>query len=106
MYTYKAKVINVYDGDTITVIVDLGFKIKQEIKVRLAFINTPELKGESREMGLISKEFLKNLILNKDIIIKTIQDKKGVYGRYLAEIYLDELNVNNELLRLGYADRY
>jgi endonuclease YncB( thermonuclease family) len=50
MYTYKSKVTKVYDGDTITVEVDLGFSNSQTF--RLLRINCPEVRGESREEGL------------------------------------------------------
>jgi len=86
MYEYRAKVIKVYDGDTITVELDLGFKIKKEEKIRLIGINTPEVRGEEREQGLISRDRLRELILGKDIIIRTQKDKKGKYGRYLGDI--------------------
>ena len=45
MYDYHGKVIDVYDGDTCTILVDLGFRVQFEIKVRLLGINAPELKG-------------------------------------------------------------
>ena len=53
LYQYKAFVTKVYDGDTITVEIDLGFKtsVKGE-KIRLSRINAPELRGSSRENGL------------------------------------------------------
>lgn len=51
-YTYQAKIISVYDGDTCTAVIDLGFRISFEIKLRLAGINTPELRGEERDKGL------------------------------------------------------
>ena len=46
MYTYKAKAISVYDGDTVTLVVDLGFKISTEVKLRLEGIDTPELRRD------------------------------------------------------------
>ena len=108
MYEYRAKVIDVYDGDTITVELDLGFKIKKEEKIRLAGINTPEVRGEERELGLTSRDRLRELILGKDIVITTFKDKKGKYGRYgryIADIYLegDESCINDLLVSEGLA---
>jgi len=108
MYEYRAKVIKVYDGDTITVELDLGFKIKKEEKIRLAGINTPEVRGEERESGLISRDRLRELIMDKDIIIRTYKDKKGKYGRYIGDItYVDEGGevyfVNDWLVEQGLA---
>ena len=91
MYTYKAFVTKVYDGDTITVDIDLGFGIKfNRQKIRLADINTPEIRGAERESGLISRDILREKILNKEVIIETFKDKKGKYGRYIGIVYLEE----------------
>ena len=56
MYQYKAKVIDVYDGDTITAMVDLGFYHFQQMKFRLYGIDTPEIRGES-DFGFILMRF-------------------------------------------------
>ena len=110
LYQYKAFVTKVYDGDTITVEIDLGFKtsVKGE-KIRLSRINTPEVRGESREEGLKSRDYLRTLILNKEILLETIKDKKGKYGRYIGEIFYKQengewLNVNNHLVIKGLAE--
>ena len=71
MYVYKALVKEVYDGDTITAIVDLGFRNQTTIKFRLTGINTPELSKATREEGLKSRDRLRELILGKEVIIKT-----------------------------------
>ena len=97
MYEYKALVTSVYDGDTITVDIELGFGIvSRKQKIRLAGINTPELRGEERESGLISRDVLREKILHKEIIITTFKDKKGKYGRYIGVVYLDETNLNED----------
>ena len=76
LYHYKAKVTEVYDGDTITVEVDLGLHtfLKDE-KVRFNRINAPEVRGSEREEGLKSRDFLREQILGKDIVLETIKDK-------------------------------
>jgi micrococcal nuclease len=104
MYTYRAKIISVYDGDTVTALVDLGFGITNKIKIRLKGINTPEIRGSERPRGLISRDFLREKVLNKDIIIETFKDKKGKYGRYIGTLWLDEENVNELLVEQGYAE--
>jgi micrococcal nuclease len=85
MYTYKSKVTKVYDGDTITVEVDLGFSFKFTNSFRLLRINCPEVRGESREEGLKSRDRLRELIMDKEVIIK-LKDNTEKYGRYLAEV--------------------
>ncbi len=109
LYHYKAKVVEVYDGDTCTIDIDLGLHtwIKRE-KVRLNRINAPELKGTERTKGLKSRDYLRSLILDKEIFIETIKDKKEKYGRYLGEIWLEDdkgnfVNVNDVLVKNGFA---
>ncbi len=109
LYHYKAVVTAVYDGDTCTVDIDLGLHtwIKGE-KLRLMRIDAPELKGKTRSKGLVSRDYLRSQILNKEILIETIKDAKEKYGRYLAEIWLENekgklLNINDELVKNGFA---
>jgi len=108
LYQYKARIIDVYDGDTATAIVDLGFHVSKKIKMRFYGIDTPEIRGEERDLGLISKQRVVDLILNKEVMIKTYKDKKDKYGRWLAEIYLpgDDKSVNSILLEEGLAKPY
>jgi len=109
LYHYRAIVTAVYDGDTITVDVDLGFHVwVRGEKIRLAHIDAPELRGEDKAKGKAAGNFLRNLILNKKVIIQTIkapngEDKKGKFGRYLGVIWLDGVNVNDLLVSKGYA---
>lgn len=107
MYEYRAFVRKVYDGDTIRVDIDLGFGISLGTqKVRLLRINAPEVRGEQREKGLISRNALRDKIGNKWIKIKTQKDKKGKYGRWLAEVWLDDTCINDWLIAEGFAEEY
>ena len=105
MYEYKAKIIKVYDGDTVTALIDLGFNVSVTEKIRLYGLNTPEVRGEERSNGLISRDKLRDRILGKEVVIKTRKDKKGKYGRYIAEIYLEDENINEWLISEGLAER-
>lgn len=109
LYHYKAIVVEVYDGDTCTVDIDLGLHtwIKGE-KIRLVRINAPELKGNDRTKGLKSRDYLRSLILDKEVFIETIKDKKEKYGRYLGEIWLKEsenkfININDLMVKDKFA---
>jgi len=108
LYYYLANVVSVYDGDTIRADIDLGLStwVKNE-KIRLARINAPELRGAEREAGLKARDFLRELILEKDVMLQTIKDKKGKHGRYLAEIWLERdgewINVNDLMVEVGHA---
>lgn len=108
MYEYRAKIVGVYDGDSVTALVDLGFKINFTIKIRLRGINTPEIRGVERPEGLIAKARVVDLILNKDVILKTHKDRTGKYGRYLGEVFLKEgdISINQILLNEGLAKPY
>ena len=63
MYEYRAYVSRVYDGDTITVDIDLGFGIVfKSQKIRLVRINAPEIRGDERQTGLVSRDALRDKI--------------------------------------------
>ena len=107
MYEYKATVTKVYDGDTITVDFDLGFGIVlKKQKIRLLGINTPEVRGPERADGILSRNALRQRILDKQVIIRTSKDKKGKYGRWLGEVYVEDENINQWLITEGYAIKY
>jgi micrococcal nuclease len=109
MFEYRATVTAVYDADTITVSVDLGFRCwLKKIKIRLYGIDAPEMRGVERPEGIVSRDWLRERILNKQVVLKTYKDKTGKYGRWLARIYIDEgairKCINEELVELGLAE--
>ncbi|MES9926065.1 MAG: thermonuclease family protein [Candidatus Thiodiazotropha endolucinida] len=57
-----------------------------------------------RPTGLVSRDWLRERVLEKLVIIQTIKDRKGKYGRYLAEIWLDGQNVNDQIVEAGHAE--
>lgn len=105
-YCYKATCVSVYDGDTVTLDISLGFGVTMREKIRLLGINTPEVRGKEKLDGLISRDRLRELIDYKDVIIVTHKDKGGKYGRLLATIYLDGVNINQQLVDEGLAEAY
>ena len=108
LYHYRARVTAVYDGDTCTVDIDLGLHawIRGE-KIRLYRINAPELTGKDRPRGLAARDHLRSLLLDKDIILETIKDKRGKYGRYLGELWIAQdgamQNINDAMVAAGHA---
>lgn len=107
LYTYRAYVSRVYDGDTVTVDIDLGFSvILKEQTVRLYRINAPEMRGSSADKGATSRDALREKVLGKWITLKTVKDSKEKYGRWLGELWVDGLNVNDWLLAEGLAAKY
>tara|TARA_B110000503_G_scaffold24933_1_gene39295 strand:- start:17223 stop:17624 length:402 start_codon:yes stop_codon:yes gene_type:complete len=114
MYEYYVKeVTKIVDGDTVDVIIDLGFDVMFKSRVRLAGIDTPESRTrdlDEKKLGLEAKEYLKHAIESAtDIVIKTEKmNSSEKYGRILGWIYLDgaETSINSEMVEKGYAWAY
>ena len=108
MYEYNAKVVSIYDGDTMRVDVDLGCGITILNKsVRLFGINTPEVRGEEREQGLIVRDWLRTTMPEGTVfILKTHKDMTGKYGRLLGTIIHDGIDINQHMLEAGMAVKY
>jgi micrococcal nuclease len=114
MYEYYVrKVENVVDGDTIDVLIDLGFDILFASRVRLAGIDTPESRTKDlaeKALGLEAKEYLKKALKDaKSVIIKTEKmDSSEKYGRILGWVYVDgnTVSLNDMMINDGYAWGY
>ena len=117
MYTYKAKLDRVVDGDTIDVDIDLGFDIKVKKRVRFVGINAPESRTrdlEEKAKGLAAKDRVKAILAENDIF--TIESQEiGKYGRVLGKIYLSRIDgkdcltqicLNDQLIKEGHAVEY
>lgn len=99
-YIYEVEVVSVYDGDTITVDIDLGFSIWIKDKsLRLYGLDAPEVRGSTRERGLAVRDWLRAKISQgRAIVIESIKDEPDKYGRYLAVLYVDGVNINQQML--------
>ena len=114
MYEYYVrKVDNVVDGDTIDVLIDLGFDILFQSRVRLAGIDTPESRTKDlaeKALGLESKEYLKKHLKDaKSVVIKSEKiDSSEKYGRILGWVYVngDTESLNDKMINDGYAWGY
>lgn len=105
LYHYKAVVIDLYDADTLTLDIDLGLGAwRRGEKVRLARVDAPELRGEERTAGLVARDYVRGMLLGKEVIIRTIKDRSGKYGRYIAEIQYGEINLSDHLVKEGHAE--
>jgi len=87
------RVTEVIDGDT--------FRTEDGSSVRLLGINAPEINDPG---GDIAKHALAWMIMGKDVRMKRDRTDKDDYGRLLRYIFVDDLNVNAEMVRLGYAE--
>lgn len=114
MYQYYVRdVKNVVDGDTIDVVIDLGFNILFEQRVRMAGIDTPESRTKDRfekSLGIESKEYLKKHLKDaKSVVIKTEKmNSSEKYGRILGWVYIngDTVSLNDMMINDGYAWGY
>jgi micrococcal nuclease len=114
MWTYRAKVVRVIDGDTVDVDIDLGFGIWQKNeRVRIMGIDTPESRTRDKiekKFGLAAKAKLKS-ILGKDTVLKTTINKKGLdmkgkFGRVLGDFLQDDKSVAKTMCETGHAVAY
>ncbi len=112
LYHRKCFVERVYDGDTITVMLDKGMNdFTKNKSVRLFGIDTPERRGAEKEFGDEIGQVVRDLLLAKWIKVITHRDKTGKYGRLLGTVYYldhnDEVqNLNEQLLDWGFATPY
>lgn len=113
MYTYKAKLVRVINGDTLDIEIDLGFDIIIKQRLKLYGIDTPDSRStntEIKQKGLDVKQRLMDL-LTKEFKVETMLNKRGKYGRILGNIYVtdsksNEICINELLVSEGLAVRY
>ena len=114
MWTYRAKVVRVIDGDTVDVDIDLGFGIWQKNeRVRIMGIDTPESRTRDKiekKFGLAAKAKLKSLLGPTPVLQTTIskkgEDMKGKFGRVLGDFLQDDKSVAKIMCETGHAVPY
>ena len=94
----KINIDNCYDGDTCT--------STQGEKIRLACIDTSELRGAKANpvQAKEARDYLNSLIAGKDVDIRRVTKDK--YGRTVAELSMNEINVQRIMVTKGYAKIY
>ncbi|MDP3920339.1 MAG: DUF1016 N-terminal domain-containing protein [Candidatus Omnitrophota bacterium] len=99
LFTYKAFVTAVIDGDTLWASIDLGFGFTTKQKLRLRALDAPELGSKP---GRLAKNYLaRKLKPATPVIIKTTKSDK--FDRYLADIWHEGEHLNKTLVAKGYA---
>tara|TARA_R110002072_G_scaffold211851_2_gene369403 strand:- start:1908 stop:2339 length:432 start_codon:yes stop_codon:yes gene_type:complete len=111
MYEYNCKVTRVVDGDTIDVVLDLGFSILHKCRVRLYGIDTPESRTRDKDekaRGKLAAKFLKDSIdKGKTVVLQSkLKDSKGKYGRVLGSVIVDDVDLNEKMILNFLAVRY
>ena len=91
-YLYRAKVLDVVDGDTLILDIDLGFAVHKEQRIRLACLDCPEIKTQK---GKEAYHFLRNKLTTiNSLMIQT--QKVDLYGRFLGHIFYDPTGLMND----------
>jgi len=111
MYEYACKVERVVDGDTVDVVLDLGFDILYKCRVRLFGIDTPESRTRNKDekaRGKMAGAFLKEAIDNGNkVVIQTkLKDSRGKFGRVLGDVVVDGININQSMIDNYHAAAY
>jgi endonuclease YncB( thermonuclease family) len=102
------KVIKVIDGDTIKIWHDKVPEHLRETNVRLAGIDTPEIRGKcdkEKELAQEAKKYIEDT-LNSSHNVKFNVISRDKYGRYLVVVYADDININKALIEKGLAYEY
>ena len=103
-YTRNAEILRVIDGDTWVLLVDLGFTVRVEIPVRLAGIDTPEVRGiESRAGKFVVKCLHEFLGERTKCVLHSERFDRGKFGRSIGRIYIDGECINDWLVEQGFA---
>ena len=117
-YNFRVtEITKVLDGDTIDVIIDLGFDLSKKERVRIAGVDTPEKRTrnlEEKELGIDATNWLKEKLEgaiagDDDLIIRTeLVGGVGKYGRLLGWLYIGDnvLSLNEQMITEGYAHAY
>ena len=107
LHHYNAELIRIIDGDTIDVMLDLGFYVWVKKRIRLYGIDTPETRNrdlEVKERGKAASFRLAELISSNKFTISSHGLDK--YGRCLGTIFVGDENINNLLISEGFAKEY
>ena len=117
-YNFRVtEVVRVIDGDTIDVVIDLGFDLYKKERVRIAGVDTPEKRTrdlEEKKLGIDATNWLKDQLDSAisgedDLVIRTELDGGfGKYGRLLGWLYIGDetVSINEKMIAEGYAWEY
>jgi endonuclease YncB( thermonuclease family) len=106
MYEYAATLKSIHDGDTLRLVVDLGFEVQETMIIRLYGLNAPELSTDAGKTALV---YVVNWFKDngQTVILQSHKDKQEKYGRYLGTILASNgKSLNADLLSSGNAVPY
>lgn len=105
MYEYRARVLNVHDGDTLRMEIDLGMDIRTRMTVRLYGVDCPEINGIP---GRMARDFTVQWITDNVsregyVVLSTVKDRREKYGRYLGIVSAETIDPVKAALTLNDA---
>ena len=110
MYEYNCTIDRVVDGDTIDVILDLGFSVLYKSRVRLFGIDTPESRTRNKDekaRGIMASIYLDDAVNSGDVVIRTeLKDSRGKFGRVLGTVVVDGVDINQAMCKAHLAVPY
>ena len=110
MYEYNCTIDRVVDGDTIDVILDLGFSVLYKSRVRLFGIDTPESRTRNKDekaRGKMASKYLEDAVNSGDVVIRTeLKDSRGKFGRVLGTVVVDGVDINQAMCKAHLAVPY
>jgi endonuclease YncB( thermonuclease family) len=112
VYEYNATVVRVIDGDSVVIDIhkDVGFGVVVNLRqtVRMKGIDAPETVGATRKEGLASKALLASILpVGTPVIVRTEKpDPRDKYGRFLATIWKEGLDLSEHMVTVGAAVAY
>jgi len=111
LWTYRARVVAVVDGDTLDVTLDQGLHTTRTERLRLLAVNAPEVKGQSKPAGLAATAFVRAWLAEAGadewpLVVRT--ERADAFGRFLARVWRtsDGACLNDALLAAGQAVRF
>lgn len=108
-YIFESRFISAYDGDSLTLLDDLGHNVTVKSKVRLKGLDTPELRGGTpltKQAAKIVRDYVILWCEGEELINSSLKDDKDKYGRYLIELYKEGILLNHHLIEIGFARPY
>ena len=122
-YVYQCRAERVIDGDTVYLLIDLGFSTHTAVRARLHGIDAPELTGETKKEGLASKAYLEKLLEpwqfeHGAVLLCRVYKRKSTsrgtdkYGRWLMVLWSSEHSdgkantINQQMLEAGHAEPF
>lgn len=86
-FTYNVSSIHsVYDGDTCTLMIDLGFDLSRKVIVRVDGVDSPELKGVDKKAGIVARDYAQSWLEDRHEHLELISRELDKYGRVLGSI--------------------